>query len=562
MNFKLFALLLLLTLTVNCNNKTQLAVNESGEEVSKPFLWENAHIYFLLTDRFQNGDPSNDVNFGRTEKAAKLRGFMGGDIKGITEKIEDNYFSDLGVDAIWFTPIVEQVHGIVDEGTGRTYGFHGYWTKDWTALDPNFGTGADLAEMIDAAHARGIRILIDAVINHTGPVTKQDPVWPTAWVMEDPTCTYQGFETTVSCTLVDNLPDIKTEKVSSEEAVDLPPQLLAKWKKEGRYQREMSELDAFFKRTGYPRTPRYYIIKWITDFIREYGIDGYRVDTVKHTEEEVWEDLRAESDMAFAAWKKAYPNKVMDPDVPFYMVGEVYGYGISGGRMYDYGDRKVDFFDAFTSLINFEFKYDATKDYERIFNKYATLLEQKLPNKTVVNYISSHDDGSPFDQKREKPLEAATKLLLCPGSPQTYYGDETARSLIVAGTQGDATLRSFMNWEEIEKDAQKGKYSVQEILSHWQKLGQFRQAHPAVGAGKHQTLSRQPYTFSRTYSKGNYSDQVVVALDAKEKEKKIRVGNIFPDGTQLKDYYSGQIATVENGMLIFESEGSVVLLGK
>jgi alpha-amylase len=69
-----------------------------------------------------------------------LRGFEGGDLRGITDKINEGYFSDLGINAIWFTPIVEQVHGFVDEGTGKTYGYHGYWAKDWTAIDPNFGT--------------------------------------------------------------------------------------------------------------------------------------------------------------------------------------------------------------------------------------------------------------------------------------------------------------------------------------------------------------------------------------------------------------------------------------
>ncbi|MEM0994907.1 MAG: alpha-amylase family glycosyl hydrolase [Bacteroidota bacterium] len=565
MQIKISIFTLLLLVASSCiNQKSGITDTENTTETAteKPFLWENAHIYFLLTDRFNNGNTANDVNFGRTEKTAKLRGFMGGDLKGITQKIEAGYFNDLGVDAIWFTPVVEQVHGLVDEGTGATYGFHGYWTKDWTTLDPNFGTAEDLAEMIATAHKNGIRILMDVVANHTGPVTPMDAAWPESWVREDPTCTYKDLKTTVVCTLVDNLPDIKTEKVKASESVDLPPQLVEKWKQEGRYEQEIAELDAFFKRTGYPRTPRYYIIKWLIDFIKDYGIDGYRVDTVKHTEEDIWEDLRKEADAAFATWKQTHPNQVMDKAVPFYMVGEVYNYGISGGRDYDYGDQKIDFFDAFTSLINFEFKYDANKDYESIFTKYDQLLAQKLPNKTVVNYISSHDDGAPFDKARAKAMEAGTKLLLCPGSLQTYYGDETARSLTIAGTEGDATLRSFMNWEEIEKNELKGKHRTQAILVHWQKLGQFRQAHPAVGSGKHQRLSERPYVFSRTYAKGNYSDQVVVALDVETKAKSIPVADVFADGTSLKEYYSGQMVKVTKGMVTFSSDYDVVLLGR
>ena len=96
---------------------------EITEEPQKqiPFLWEGANIYFLLTDRFNNGNIKNDTTLNRTEQTGTLRGFMGGDIIGITEKIKDGYFTKLGVNAIWFTPIVEQIHGRTDEGTGNTY---------------------------------------------------------------------------------------------------------------------------------------------------------------------------------------------------------------------------------------------------------------------------------------------------------------------------------------------------------------------------------------------------------------------------------------------------------
>src|SRR5690606_6566995 len=155
---------------------------QAQQKAKDNFVWEAANVYFLLTDRFNNGDKSNDINFGRTETPAPLRGFQGGDIRGIIQKIDEGYFDRLGINAIWFTPVLEQIHGGVDEGTGLSFGFHGYWTRDWTALDPNFGTEQDLAELVSKAHSRGIRIIMDAVINHTGPVTEKDPVWPAEWV--------------------------------------------------------------------------------------------------------------------------------------------------------------------------------------------------------------------------------------------------------------------------------------------------------------------------------------------------------------------------------------------
>jgi alpha-amylase len=518
-------------------------------------LWESANIYFLLTDRFNNGNPDNDINFDRTKETAVLRGFEGGDIQGITAKVNEGYFTDLGINAIWFTPIVEQIHGNVDEGTGNTYGYHGYWAKDWTVLDPNFGTEENLTELVEAAHAMGIRIILDVVINHTGPVTESDPVWPEGWVRTEPQCIFQDYETTVECTLVKNLPDIKTE---SEEAVELPQFLLDKWEQEGRLQQELDELEAFFTRTGYPRAPKYYIIKWITDYIRKYGVDGFRVDTAKHTEADVWGELYKEAQMAFAEWKAANPQKVLD-DNDFYMVGEVYNYNISSGRMFDYGDRQVDFFDQdFKAMINFEFKYDANNDYETIFSKYDSILHSSLTGKSVVNYLSSHDDSGPFDKNRERPYEAGTKLMLCPGATQIYYGDESSRSLVIEGTNGDATLRSFMNWDEILADTTRGGYKIVDVLDHWQKLGRFRNNHPSVGAGRHQMISSEPYVFKRTLE----NDQVIVGLDMPEGEKTMDVDKVFNNGTEVVDYYSGAEATVQNERVTINTPYSIVLLGK
>ena len=538
----------------SCSDKKQVKV-ELSNDVKTPFVWENANIYFLLTDRFNNGDTTNDVNFGRTKQAGKLRGFQGGDIIGITKKVEEGYFNDLGINAIWFTPITEQIHGDVDEGTGVTYPFHGYWVKDWTALDPNFGTKEDLKKLVDLAHKKGIRIILDGVINHTGPVTESDPVWPADWVRTNPQCKYQDYESTIACTLVENLPDIKTEL---NEDVELPVHLVEKWKAEGRYEQEVKELDEFFARTEYPRAPKYYIIKWLTDYITEFGIDGFRADTVKHTEESIWADFETQCDVAFANWKTNNPEKVLD-DNDFYTVGEIYNYGISGGQFFDFGDKKVNYFEnGFQSLINFDFKWNAAqKTNEELFSYYSDVLNGDLKEYGVLNYVSSHDDGAPFDKDRTKTYESATKLLLCPGASQVYYGDESARSLVIEGTVGDATLRSNMNWDAIATNSE-----TKAILKHWQKLGRFRSNHPSVGAGVHKMISQKPYVFQRTYSKNNYSDAVVVGLDLNVGEKELSVGSVFSDGTKLVDAYSGVEVTVENNSVKINTPNTLVLLEK
>ena len=164
---RLLLLVLVLAFFIACKQEQkealvqpEITANESTPEPENtvPFVWEGANIYFMLTDRFYNGDKENDINFQRTNETGVLRGFMGGDLEGITQKIEKGYFTELGINAIWFTPVVEQVHGDTNESTGNTYGYHGYWAKDWTSLDPNFGTMEDLARLVKTAHKKGFTV--------------------------------------------------------------------------------------------------------------------------------------------------------------------------------------------------------------------------------------------------------------------------------------------------------------------------------------------------------------------------------------------------------------------
>ena len=175
--------------------------------------------------------------------------------------------------------------------------------------------------------------------------------------------------------------------------------------------------------------------------------------------------------------------------------------------------------------------------------------------------MSSHDDGSPFDKERKNPYETALRLLLAPGAAQIYYGDELARPLIIEGTQGDATLRSFMNWEDLDDNQQTAK-----ILNYWQGLGQFRARHMAIGAGVHQQISEAPYTFSRVFQDGDYQDRVVVAVlsdaDIKMAQEGLRitVGDVFAQGTQVRDAFTGLTYTVSQEGVDLTEFKDVVLL--
>ena len=521
-------------------------------------FWNAATVYFLLTDRFVDGDTSNDHALGRAQDGAVLRSYLGGDLKGVLGKIEAGYFDSLGVNVIWLTPFVEQIRGNVDEGQGMTYSYHGYWGRDWTAVDPALGTKDDLRALVDAAHRHHIRVLMDAVINHVGPVTPEDPPWPSDWVRSGPTCTYRSYATTVDCDLVPTLPDVRTDR---NEPVDLPTWLVEKWRREGRLERERASLDAFFQRTGYPRAPRYYFIKWLTDWVREYGIDGYRMDTAKHFEASVSAELKHEADRAFADWKRAHPAQMLD-SLPFFMVGEVYGWDPGQGRLYSYGDSSVDFFaHGYDALINFSFKREAAGSLDSLYTRYSTELHSvgPLAGLSFLNYVSSHDDMQPYDSSRKDPLGAGTRLLLAPGAAQIYYGDELARPLRVAGARADANLRSFMNWGDLTGPGPHGD-STRAILAHWRKLGGFRLNHPAVGAGRHRTLQEHPLIFSRILVTDNIDDRVLVALDQPRGPKSIPVFGMFPDGTEVTDAYSGVIDTVRNGAIALATPFDLALL--
>jgi alpha-amylase len=384
-------------------------------------------------------------------------------------------------------------------------------------------------------------------------------------VRTEPVCNFKDVKGTVDCALVKNLPDFRTD---SNANVALPAFLVAKWKKEGRYDREVKELDDFFKRTGYPRAPRYYLMKWHADWVRKYGFDGFRGDTVKHTEPGVWKDLKKVASQAYEDWKRTPAGKQGVEKIgnrPFFMVAEAFGHPISDGRQFAYDDgTKVDYYDnGFDSMINFSLPNDASQGYEALFSRYSGLLNGPLKGVTVLNYLDSHDDAHPFDAMRAHPFEEANKLLLAPGQAQVYYGDETARVLKIDGAVGDANLRSFMNWDQLKNNANVGLYGVAEVRDYWARLGRFRHAHPAVGAGVHQMIASIPYTFKRTYDKDGVSDRVVVALGLPlDHAVPISVAGVFTEGQTVRDAYTGRTAVVSNGKVQFDTRAPVALISQ
>ena len=569
----------------------------------KEFSWDNALVYFVITDRFVNGDKSNDHSYGRSttevdaDKYETRQGtFHGGDLKGLTKKLNEGYFTDLGINAIWITAPYEQIHGAVCGNGFKHYAYHGYYALDFSNMDANMGTEEDLETFIDTAHENGIRVIFDVVMNHAGyadaytaneygfgklssnwkEIYFNTPESQYTWDMDytggtdeagrtpgmmeysgDWNTNYwgtdwirlhggrfsgnDGVEGNSLTALSGGLPDFKTENTNS---VGLPAILKNKWQKEGRYEKETAELDAYFSRTGKTRTVTQYIVKWLTDWVREYGVDGFRCDTAKHVEQNVWKQLKDEASIALKTWRQNNPDK---PGAQwtddFWMTGEHYDWSMGNVTNDSY------FSNGFDSMINFDYQgcaFTSGSSLVSLHQKYADKINSCDNN--VLSYISSHDKGL----SRGNMIAAGTSLVLAPGGVQIYYGDETSRPASVSGEQG---WRSQMNFGSEDT----------KVLAHWQKLGQFRNNHLAVGAGKQVTLDST--TMGRTYEKDGVTDKVVIAVPGTGGSKSIPVGTIFQDGETIRDAYTGEEYIVSggsvtvnvnsNGVALLETTGKV-----
>ena len=502
------------TLMPAANSNGLLLLESAETQKTAPFSWHNATVYFVLTDRYVNGDPSNDHSYGRKSDGMQEIGtFHGGDLKGLASKLD--YLQQLGVNALWISSPLEQIHGWVGGGTKGDfphYAYHGYYTMDWTRLDANMGTEEDLRHLVDGAHQRGIRVLFDVVMNHTGYATladmqqyqfgalylkgaERDKIlgknwtdwtpgpgqtwhsfndyinfsdksawqkwWGKAWVRTDiGDYDSPGYDDlTMSLAF---LPDIKTESTTPS---GLPVFYAHK-------------PDTHAKAiAGY--TPRDYLTHWLSQWVRDYGIDGFRVDTAKHVEMAAWQQLKNQATDALKAWKQANPDKKLD-DAPFWMTGEAWGHGVMQSDYYRNG---------FDAMINFDYQDQASsaKDCLAFMDMTWQHMAEKLQGFNVLSYLSSHDTRL----FREAGQRNAELLLLAPGAVQIFYGDETERPFGPTGSDPLQGTRSQMNWQDIN-----GKEAL--TLAHWQKLGQFRARHPAIGAGVQTTLHQaQGYSFNR-----------------------------------------------------------------
>lgn len=558
-------LLTLLSFTVWCT---------AAQPQGKDFDWGNATVYFVITDRFCNGDPTNDVNYGRRvdygSEQLNAATFHGGDFCGMLRKAKEGYFTQLGVDVVWMTDVYEQIHGWMS-GSGPVndfphYGYHGYYPLDYTQIDKNYGTIQEFRELVDTLHAQGIRVMLGANLNDPGYPTLLDAVqygfaetgldeqqavqhlrdwsydeffadrlnwngwYDRGWIrMPDENWDESDpFEATLF-----GMPDFKDE---SDDPVAIPDFLKRKWRQEGDGNQAWVNPSAVRYRKDRSWSPMQYVIAWIASWVEEFGIDGFRCDIVEHVHLNRWKELNEACNRALASWRLSHPD---DPASKwtdkFYMTGDFDGASI---------DYKPEYAEAgFSSMVNFYFPKRG--DLDGIVYTWQAYADS----------VAAHPDWHPFnylnnsyhrDADMDHMKECATALILAPGVAQVFYGDETGRKLSDArfNVDGDQAFRSDMGWEDID----------QELLAHFRKLGQIRRSNPVIGMGRQRIID------THTCLRYNENDKVLIRVLPVEGQE-IKVGGIFEDGTSVMELYTGQVTKVVNGVVSFpEYQNKIALI--
>lgn len=350
------------------------------------FSWDGATVYFVITDRFCNGDTANDVNYGRIVDYGSERlnaaTFHGGDFKGMLQKAREGYFTDLGVDVVWLTDVYEQIHGWMS-GSGPVndfphYGYHGYYPLDYTQTDKNYGTVAELRELVDTLHSQGIRVMLGANLNDPGYPTLLDAVqlgFASTGLTEEQAARHikewsyddfyagrpgwkgwydrqwirmpdEGWDESnpLEATLY-GMPDFKDE---NRRPVSIPPFLKKKWANEADANDPWVNPSASALRRDRSISPLDYVIAWIASWVEEFGIDGFRCDIVENVSLPRWKELSQACNTALQKWRANHPySSASQWTDSFYMTGDFENASI---------DFKPEYADAgFSSMVNFYF---------------------------------------------------------------------------------------------------------------------------------------------------------------------------------------------------------------
>ncbi|MBI4820493.1 MAG: hypothetical protein HY791_29770 [Deltaproteobacteria bacterium] len=458
-----------LSLTALADGIHDVRVSVGSEEILlKVYIntstdWRDTTLYFAMTDRFRNGSTNNDAAIGGLHPLAD---FLGGDFVGVSSAIDEGYFDSLGVNAIWISwptkttgqawdGLYKTASGcnVTGDATTRFSGYHGYWPASGRELEPRFGTLTELQALVDKAHRRGIRILLDFTANHVHSDSPYASAHP-GWFNQPPTLCRDGHwddSLKEECWFDSFLPDWNyTVSDARRQVLD----------------------DAL----------------WLGKTV---GADGFRVDALKHMEDVFVRELRARTH-----------DELEKTGIAFYLVGETFTGDTGLIRAYVSPEMMHGQFDFPSNMAilqgfaNDQIGLSDMNDWVRTNkNGYGSeLMSTFVGNHDISRFVSkasgqlpcgiwsvSQDQARAFDGPPSQPLDewvykklqlAMTYVYTVPGIPLLYYGDEVG----LAGA-GDPDNRRMMPAEISLSPYQRA------TLDFMKKLGTARARHAALRTG-------------------------------------------------------------------------------
>ena len=498
-----------ITVTDQYGNKfsttVDVEITDRVKENKKDFDWDEAVVYFMMTDRFFDGNKSNNTASGANTYGENPGLYHGGDFAGVTAKLK--YLQDLGVNTIWITPIVENIKGVAvtDEGSEDVpynAAYHGYWASDFTKLNPTLGTTEEFKTMISEAHKRGMRIMVDIVVNHAGYGTEST----FADMLRDKSVSEGDIKSWQS-----GLPDFATENADV----------------------------------------RAKLVEWQTAWMKDYGVDYFRVDTVKHVDSTTWAALK---------------NSTTKVNSSFKMIGEYFGAGYaSNGSSLGTGQMDAD--------LDFDFNDQATSFVSGNISsveKFLSARNSALNNTYMTGqFLSSHDEdgfkaalmnGKKYteDEATSAALVAATLQLTAKGIPVIYYGEEVGLSGL--NNYPYQTNRYDMDFSKATKD--------NVTYQHYKNLLSIRNAYTDVFArGSRNVVASSDEEGYDVVSRSYGGTTLYVGMNINDAAKEVKVPVNANAGDTVKNLYDGKTYTVSSDKTVTVSipaakDGGTIILAE
>lgn len=516
-------------------------------------------IYFLLPDRFENGDAKNDTGGIRGDRLKSgfdpaAKGFYhGGDLKGLSSRLD--YLQGMGVTAIWVAPVFRNkpVQGAPGQ---ESAGYHGYWVTDFTRVDPHFGTNAEFKALVDAAHSRGMKVYMDIIANHTADVIdytgnnrsyRDRANWPYSrkgglgGAVINPGFMGDDHSDPANFALLTD-PGAAYDPIvpAAERTVKVPA-----WLNDPKYYHNRGDttftgessrfgdfagLDDLF--TEHPRV-RTGMIEIYADWIRQFGIDGYRIDTAKHVDPGFWQAFIPA--MQDTARKAGIPN--------FAIFGEVAHEGPDPGMIARFTRR-----DGYPHVLDFAFqgavrevlgKGKGTNVLADMFDGDVLYEGGEAAALAMPTFLGNHDMGR-FSTliRADRPgiaepelfarvAQAHVMLMTLRGSPVIYYGDE--QGFVGDGNDQDAREDMFPSRTATFNDNRLLGTGATTAASNFdpahplylliRQLARLRKDHPALVRGRQvvRTYAEAPGLFSVSRFDPHSGTEYLIAFNTSDK---------------------------------------------